>query len=225
MPEPEFQDFDPKFDMQQMSVWLLDAADYAEIVLKNHRKKADLCKELRHGAASIAFLHGQFVGAFNALKPVTALIPEAAQRRDGLRAHYTASRAYFIEAMCQHYLEATVMYRQVQHGPGRPRAPLPSVEAFERASSREERMKMLQYSYEFAIAVELERRKTQTGKYHGLNKLLSDHIERGLIDDVGDTAQRIKRLARQLHKESPLYLTPGLREARATAQQFIYSPE
>lgn len=225
MADPEFVDFDPKFDMRQMAEWMINAADYAEIVLHTHPKLPAFCRELRQGAASIAMLHGQFLGGLQALLPVTAILPEAITRREFLRQHYATSRAYHIERLCQMYAEATIYYRQVQHGPGRPKAAMPDYEALQKTKDHKKQMKMLQYSYEFAIAIQLVKRKKETGHFSGLNKLLTEHMEQGLLDDVGDTAQRIKRLARNIHRDSPIYLSPGLHEARATAQQFIYSLE
>ena len=153
------------------------------------------------------------------------IIPDAQLRIDGLRKQYVSDRADQIEVICQRYLEAVVMLREVNLRPGRPRLRLPDYAVLQEPNNPKEARKIVQYAFEFAIAVKLAETKENTGRYTGLQKLLTDAIERGDLDDTGDVEQRVKRLARQLYEDSLLYLTPGLQAARRGAQLFIYSGE
>ena len=211
--------------MQGMAEWLLRSATYADHVLKDHPKKAAFCEELRLDAIALARLHGQCLGGIQALKPATRILPEAQARIDSIRHQYAEFRAIHIEIICQRYIEAVAMLREVNTRPGRPHLRIPDSEKLKDLKDSKSIRRFAQYSWEFAIAVKLADRKRETGRYSGPNDLLSEAIEVGHMDDDGDTAQRIKRLAKQIHAGKNLYLSPGLRAARASAGLFIYSGE
>ena len=82
MPEPEFQDFDPTFNMQQMAEWMMAAADYGDKVLRDHPEKKEICTQLRTGALGVVECHGKIVGSLLALAPFVHLIDEAKIRFD-----------------------------------------------------------------------------------------------------------------------------------------------
>lgn len=221
----DLEDFNPTWDLLAISGWLLQAADFCEILFANHPKKTEFCKELRQGAVAVAHVHGMYSGAVGALRPAVQLSPDAQVRVDHLLRQYTIDRAAQIERICQLYLRASVMVSEVNLTPGRPRLRLPDYEALKESTDPNQAKKIVQYAFEFSIAVQLADTKHETGKYTGLQKLLTEAVELGNLDDTGDTAQRIKRLARQIYKDRPLYLTPGLHAARRDALLFIYSAE
>ena len=223
MIEPIIEDFDPKFDLLEISHWLLKAGNYASFMLKNHPKTSEFCDELRLGAVAIANANGQLVGAIQALTPMCQLLNEAKNRQDSVREEYCKFRTQVIEEICKLYLDALVMRRETSIGPGKPHRKLPNIEQFTKNGNPHKIKKFVQDSWEWKLAIDLAEAKHTTGKYLGLNKMMDNAIEAGHIDDNGDTAQRIRRLAKQLHSDRDLYLTPGLRQARASAQLFKYS--
>jgi hypothetical protein len=223
--DPTLEDFDPKFNLLAIADWLLRAANYADFALKNHPQKIEFCDEMRFGALSIGNANGQMVGAIQALSPVCQLIDQAKIRQDSIRQQYVEFRSQVIDQTCLYYFKALSMRKEVNIGPGKPRRKIPDFEQFKKTGDMRKVRGFVQYSWEFKLAVDLAEAKHLTGKYTGLNKMMEEAIEAGHIDDIGDTAQRIKRHARQLHSERNLYLTPGLREARATASQFKYSEQ
>lgn len=225
MPEHVVEDFDPSFDLSQAAHWLLKAADYADVKLRNHPKKEKILSEARSGAIGMAQLHGHIQGAISVFEAQRALNDEASFRIVYLKHQYTNHRAELVDGICRLYIDALVMERDVNSKPGRPRKRMPDYEALESMTDSESIARFVQYAQEFSIAVQLVENKKTTGKFTGLKTLLDEAVEAGKIDDQGDTAQRIKRLARQLHEDSALHLSPGLREARENARQFIYSTE
>ena len=225
MHAPDFEDFDPSWDMSGISRWLLRAADYCDGFFASHPKRKEFCAELRRGAVNIAQIHGTYVGAINALKPTVQFVPGAQERIDTLKSRYTFDRSAQVSRICRLYIDALIMARDSNRGPGRPRLRLPDYEALDGPIEPERARKIIRYAFEFEIAVKLAKEKATTGKYAGLQRVLKEAIEAGNLDDVGDTAQRIKRLARQIHQGTQLYLTPGLHAASRDALQFIYSPE
>jgi hypothetical protein len=223
MREPILEDFDPSFDLLQISDWLLRAAKYAEFKLKNHPKTEEFCDELRSGAVSIANANGQLVGAIQALTPVCELFEEARTRQNVLREEYSRFRAQVIEKICKLYLQADSMRKDVNNGPGKPRRKLPDFERFKEKGDMSKIKEFVQDSWEWKLAVDLAEVKHKTERYAGLNAMMTEAISAGNLDDIGDTEQRIKRLAMQIHSDRDLYLTPGLRAARAGAPLFRYS--
>lgn len=222
---PDLEDFDPTWDLLAASHWLLKAADCCEKLFQSHPNGREFCGELRSGAIAGAYVHGQYCGAIKALRPVVPHIPDALSRMDRLQRQYTADRAVHIYRICKLYIDAVVMTRDINLTPGRPRLRMPDYDALSKPIKPEKAHEIIRHAFEFDIAVKLASEKKRTGRYAGLQKLLSEAIEQGKIDDIGDTQQRIRRLARQIHEESNLYLTPGLFAAQREAPLFIYSAE
>jgi hypothetical protein len=223
MAEPTLEDFDPKFDLLEISHWLMKAASYANLKLKSHSKITQFCDELRLGALAIANANGQLVGAIQALTPVCQFLDEAKKRQDNIREEYSTFRAQVIERICKLYLDALVMQRQINVSPGKPRRKLPDHELFVKKGDMRKIKEFVQDSWEWKLAIDLAEAKRTTGKFVGLDRMMDEAIEAGQIDDIGDTAQRIKRLAKQIDTDRNLYLTPGLRQARDSAPLFKYS--
>jgi hypothetical protein len=223
MVEPTIEDFDPKFDLLEISHWLMKAASYANFILKNHPKITEFCGALRLGALAIANANGQLVGAIQALTPMCQLLDEAKDRQDSIREEYSKFRAQVIERICKLYFDALAMQREISISLGKPRRKLPNVELFFKKGDMWKIKEFAQDSWEWKLAIDLAEAKRTTGKFVGLDQMMGEAIEAGQIDDIGDTAQRIKRLAKQIHSDRNLYLTPGLRQARAGAPLFKYS--
>lgn len=208
-----------------MAKWLLRGIDYCDNVFKSHAKYPALRQELRGGAIHLAHVHGRLSGAIAALKPLAPGNMLIEERILSLKFQYVETRCTAIERLSSLYLDALIMLRDVNLKPGRPRLRLPDYDALERAGNGEVAKEIVRYAFEFEIAVKLAEERARSGKFTGLQRLLTEAVESGKLDDVGDTAQRIKRLARQIHADSNLYLSPGLRAARQTARLFVYSVE
>ena len=188
MVEPTIEDFDPKFDLLEISHWLLKAATYAESILKNHPKIIEFCVELRLGAILIANANGQLVGAIQALTPICQLLDDAKNRQDCVREEYRNFRSQVIERICKLYLDALVMQRETNIGPGKPRRKLPNIEQFVKNGDMRKVKEFAQDSWEWKLAIDLAEEKHKSGKYKGLNKMIDEAMEAGHIDDNGDTA-------------------------------------
>jgi len=213
MPLPDFEDFNPDYDLLGIANWLIRTADYLDNALKNHNEKEAFCKYIRNTAIDISSLHGKYYGAIAAIESVRNKIPDATSRIYNLELEYKFIKADIIIQICKRYVDAAVMLQDIQHGPGRPKKRLPNYDEFAKITNSEQLMKKIQYAWEFAIAVRLRENKRKTGKFSGMRKMLDDEVAAGHLDEVGDTEQRIRRLARQMEKDSAIYLSPGLQAA------------